>query len=389
MGDKQTFLSLPILRNNKESLKMGKRENLKLCIILMVMLLVLCACGKKENDASGGKTEETSAVFDKEANQISMEITENVRIDAELPVAIPDEAKSYKVKGKQFDIHNAADLLELDIESAEYFKNPTHGGESYSVDGEWNISESKGTLSYIRSDAVWEIINMYQEKLNTAYIDETDSLQSEEDVLFAKEILGKIYQLEENEQLVVTKAIEIVPDVVKKVQQKLYDSGEKFGTGKLDRMFVSDDLLENSKYYLSFSVMTDGIKESEADGYGYRVADSEKMFTPLSITMIVGNHKVNYINIYGARDKEELTEQELISLEEAVDVLKKKYELEIVSSEKVFSEICMEYVFVKAENAGEEDYDIGSLIPYWRFNNLGNGYAERINAMTGDDYEYE
>ena len=369
------------------------KEYLILSIIAISLLLSGCNKLETENNSTINITEiKDIKTIEKDTDYLCEEITDNMKIDIELPNIQPQLGKIYEVSGRKFDLKNIAQILNIDLTDASYYINERTGIEYFESDEGWEISGGKGNFEYYKSEDMYEVVDTikmaYEEELKDFSKQNMAELENDESVIFAQRAIEDIYKPKKNESIVIAKAMKISKEKLQEYQERLVKDGVIVGTGKSDMHFVFDNLAYDNTYYLSFGITIDGIKEADQqDKYGFMLADMDTNTSCLTIDMLVEHNRVIFLYICDAFDKNELSENALISVQDAISVLKDKYELEIIPEKQLISEVYLEYVFI--DDAKSNDEYEGKLIPYWCFNNTTSQCSDRINAITGDDFQYE
>lgn len=150
-------------------------------------------------------------------------------------------------------------------------------------------------------------------------------------------------------------------------------------------------------YYISFTLSHNGIPVfGNADESDVIVANG--MFPPIKsrVEMIIASDGIKYLSIIeGYNAKKESEKKPIISIENAINLLKNKYEMVVLTEKNRVSQIWLEYIPISTETGlvmnpywcfsidmQAQNMDTGEL--FW----LANRKAERFNAFTGMDITY-
>lgn len=190
--------------------------------------------------------------------------------------------------------------------------------------------------------------------------------------------LNQIYPLENEEEFSLQQGIKInMEDIIQK-QKEVGDS---------DMKTMTQDLLGSDAYYLTFTVEKQGIplvSQTEPDF----VSLGENFNTQTTdITIIVDENGIQLLDIDGAYELTEGKNESIIAAQEASAYVAKEYEEQISEDIITFDKVWLEYVFVSGNSL--TDFEQGTLQPYWIFVDSKENVAERINAVTGENFKYE
>ncbi len=278
----------------------------------------------------------------------------------------------------------------MNVKSSKYYEAATNDYISYEdTENKYIGTNQHGYLEFYTVDYAYDLENVITE----AYSSELNNYYEEEYVLDSKdvaesviEIINKVYSPQENETVVLLEGVKVEEEKIIEYEKTLEENGITFGTGKSDYHSVSE-YISDEMYYLNFGIELDGILEERASNSYYNVADANKDVSWVNINVIVDNGEIIFLYMGGLYELEECQSCSVMSVEEALDVLKNKYNLEIINSLQNITKVDIRYVFYD-DFYSDEELD-GYIMPYWCFENTTSNFVDRINAVTGDDFEYE
>ena len=351
----------------------------------MMVSVGLTACSQQENAANDkGAVESNAAVANVtvEGNHVTAEITENVKIDAEIQGQQEASCTIYKATGKEFD----RNLLET------IFWQDTSGlsREEDTEDNTYLVEDTVGGYLGVDSDRIWYQKNdyvqdlstlvqyCYKQKMKNMSEEEKQTLLQENSVQKAVEILNRICPLKEDEKLSITKGTKIdMEDIIQCQNEK----------NMSDIKTMTQELLGENAYYITFSLEKQNIplvSQGEPDF----VSVSESVDTRFAgVTMIVDEQGIQFLDMAGTYELTEERSGSILSVQEAAQAVAKEYTDQISEDKVTFDKVWLEYVWALEDSSA--NLSEGTLQPYWIFVDSEKEWGERINAVTGVNFKYE
>ena len=359
------------------------------CVIITIAGVVACGVQEKGNtgEALGQLQDEQSAMEDgKSENHLSMKIAENVEINAEIENYEIKNCIVYKTTGKEFDLHtmkeifwnDTPDLIQEENEQNGSFQiTDTEGGSLYAEAGRLDYQAKEGM-----ADLLMLVKYCFWNKINNKDARELEALSDQTTVSNAVAQLSRIYMLEDEEEFCLQKGVKIsMTDVIKKQKEMMQNLITRRETQKLTKKYLGKEA-----YYLSFTVEKRGIPIVSGDDSGFCCAEGGSNAQSTSVEIIADEAGIQYLSIRRALALEESKEENIITAREAVQCMRNGYDNYSIKESRTFDNVWLEYAFVP--EASFEDYNKGKLEPYWVFADSENDTAERINAITGDNFRY-
>lgn len=355
------------------------------CIMVSAMGLTACGQQQENSAAEDNKTVESASVtaaVTLEGNHMTGELTENIKIDAQVQGQEITSCTTYNTVGKEFDKNtmeaifweNTSELKsEEDKEDNSYSIEDALGGGAYAY---------LGTLSYNINDSINDLsilaMYCYGNEMREMSMEEKATILQATTVQNAMQKLNQIYPLGEGEEFCLQQGIKInMEDIIK----------EQSDSDMSDMQTMTQDMLGNDAYYLNFAVEKEGILLASQVGPDF-VSVSENLNTQTTgITMIVDENEIKLLSIEGAYELNEGTKEGIITAQEAAGYVAKEYENQISADSITFDKVWLEYVFCSGTSLTE--FSDGTLQPYWVFMDSKENVAERINAITGENFKYE
>lgn len=356
----------------------------------MIVGLVACGIQKKGNDGvtSGQLQNERSAINDGGSKEhLSVKIAENVQINADIENNQLKNCVVYKTIGKEFDIDTMKEIFwndmsdltqEEDKEKGSFQIKDSEGGSLYAKAGslDYEAKEGMADLSILVKYCFWN-------KLNSMDAGKLEALSNEAIVNKAVAQLNQIYILGNEEKFCLQKGVKIsMTDVIKKHKEMTENLETKWETLELTKKYLGKEA-----YYLSFTVEKRGIPMASGNEPGFMLTEGNSNVQTTNVEIIVDEGGIEYLSIRGAFVLEENKEENIITLQEAVQYIKSGYDNQVIEESRTFDNVWLEYAFISA--ASHEDFNKGTLEPYWVFVDSENDIAERINAITGDNFRYK
>lgn len=369
----------------KREVKEMKKRLVILGSCLMMVSVGLTACSQQENAANDKAAVESNAAVANvtvEGNHVTAEITENVKIDAEIQGQQEASCTIYKATGKEFD----RNLLET------IFWQDTSGlsREEDTEDNTYLVEDTVGGYLGVDSDRIWYQKNdyvqdlstlvqyCYKQKMKNMSEEEKQTLLQENSVQKAVEILNRICPLKEDEKLSITKGTKIdMEDIIQFQNEK----------NMSDIKTMTQELLGENAYYITFSLEKQNIplvSQGEPDF----VSVSESVDTRFAgVTMIVDEQGIQFLDMAGTYELTEERSGSILSVQEAAQAVAKEYTDQISEDKVTFDKVWLEYVWALEDSSA--NLSEGTLQPYWIFVDSEKEWGERINAVTGVNFKYE
>lgn len=370
-----------------------------MCIVMTLALSVgLCACtgkGKSVNTQSEPDMETTNDSVN--TSHLKMNPLEHLIIDAEVEKPDYDEYGTYIL---HLSLPATADITDRFFcgTKIETINNDNNSMYLASADGSEFSCNKYGLSFYAPERSKWtEMASIMNYYVDDDYDGATTSLNymTEEEVV---ELVKKtMKECAVDFTLVVTKCICMKHTDLMALQQKLLNDPEKhyddFGKAfKLTGLDSSDDA-----YFVAFSFAYNEIpifSREEVSNVTYSVPNM-LMSNGMGGEMIITDEGIKYMEIMGANFTPTIsTSSKIITVDEAIEKLIEKYDVEILQSDYLYSAIYLEYMPIEKENG--QIY----LTPYWCFD-CGTDYhgqdsnyyrstisSTRFNAVTGENFSY-
>lgn len=350
------------------------------------------ACGVQElrnNGAALGQLQDEQSAMDggKAEDHLSMRIGDNVEINADIENNQVKTCIVYKTTGKEFDIdtvkeifwNDMPDLLQEEDEQKGSFQiTNAEGGSLYAEPGRLEYQEKEGMV-----DLLMLVKYCFWNKINNMDAKKIEALSNQTTVKNAVAQLSQVYILEDEEEFCLQKGVKItMTDVIKKQKEMTENLITQSETQKLTKRYLGKDA-----YYLSFIVEKQGIPMASDNEPGFLTAEGNPNVQATNVEIIVDENGIQYLSIQGAFVLEENKEENIITAQEAVQYIKNGYDDQIIEESRTFDNVWLEYAFVSTTSF--EDYHKGTLEPYWVFVDSENDIAERINAITGDNFRFQ
>lgn len=385
----------------------------------IVSIISFTACGTKKQDSSSNSThndteesynakinERNDTSEDQETNHLSMDVTDNMIIDADVENENVSQSMIYQTASKEFDVNKVKQLFFP--ENAEV--NVSKNGETTGIvsnDGARLIIRASD-ITYSRSDNVWDleafIMQAHYSELDygTPHEQELEAIEQEPIVQNVEKNLNEICELGEGEELSLKAGVKVDTDTILKIQEQQKEELENKGVyqSEIESGFLNEldkDWEANECYYLSFILKKNSIPLTNSNEPSISYTSENTFTQETDLEVIVDANGIQLLYITGIFDLKETSKAKILSVQDAALLLKKKYNLEIITGDRVVDKIWLEYLFVS--DASTEELDEGTLEPYWCFqikvtdeDEDGEDVSyigDRFNAVTGDDFEYE
>ncbi|MBX4262784.1 hypothetical protein KTC96_23280 (plasmid) [Clostridium estertheticum] len=320
----------------------------------------------------------------------------NLKVDATVDASDVKNIPTLQVTGKVFDKNK---LLNMFFGSKAIKEKEEGGQSSFTVNNKnLRIPEEPGSFNFITplGDYITSIVNEEGE-VNKFKLKELDFMTKSKatkqvtDMLktidITPHISPKIYALDYN-------TLQKEQDVLMK--DKTYKEFVDLGKTKIKDKWTKDD----ECYYMVFKIDMNGILCYDSH---YEMQSLDSMVSGSEVMVIISKNGIESFNINGLiynQKKSKVNTSPLISMQQAVESLKKKYSNVILTDEMMVTDISMVYLPVitsvgTTSNAGVSSNRQIEMVPCWYFNinatvNM-QGMVEnmpievRINAITGKE----
>ncbi|RDY33218.1 hypothetical protein CG710_001460 [Lachnotalea glycerini] len=401
--------------------KLKRYKQWMLAGYLIVSVISFTACGTQEQDSSSNsvqngtmandnaninESERTNTSESQKPNHLSMNVTDHMVIDADIENETVEQSMIYQTSPKEFDLDKVKQLFFTDNGELNISKN----GQSTIIESTNGalLMMGDGGLTYTISENIWDlekyIKQAYYSELDygTPHEQELNAVEQESIVQNVEKNLNEICGLEEGEELSLKAGVSVDTDTILKMQeqQKEYLENEGAYQGEVECGLFNElgkDWEANECYYLSFIIKKNGIPLTNSNEPSISKRDENAITEKTNLEVIVDENGIQLLYITGIFDLKETSEAKIMSVQDAASLLKKKYNLEIITGDCVVDKIWLEYLFV--QDSSTQEADEGTLEPYWCFQIKEieeyegvediSYEGERFHAVTGEDFEYE
>ncbi len=358
------------------------------CVIITIAGVVACGVQEKGNTGIAlGQLQDEQSVMDDAGEHLSIKIAENVEIDAEIENNQIKNCIIYKTTGKEFDIDTMKDIFWNDTSDVIQEEGEQNGSFQIMDTAGGSLFAEAGRLDFQAKEGMADLLMLvkycFWNKINNMDAEKLQALSNETTVRNAVEQLSRVYLLEDEEEFCLQKGVKIsMTDVIKKQKEMTENLITQWETQKLSKKYLGEEA-----YYLAFTVEKRGIPMASGNEPGFLLVEENPNVQTTNVETIVDETGIKYLSIRGAFALEEEKEETILSAQQAVQYIKREYDNQVIGENRTFDNVWLEYAFVSS--ASFEDYNKGTLEPYWVFVDSENDIAERINAITGDNFRYQ
>lgn len=380
-----------------------------LAFLLTAVLATLCACGEAQktptnSDEPQGAETISPAQESRQPQTIHMSETlcDGLAIDADVPVqeglALPTYQADY------FRI-SAADAVSLLAGGSKVKTEEPHhydpNGFNLVLESGAQIFHANGILTYYsetedRDREIADLLSRYGETHGEEEVHTLSFMPPDEAVSKASALICELDVIGEPalDAIIGLSGAEIMA-----WQNELMTDGSYSWWADIGKTNVLDDLTsEDDAYYISFYFTYRDIPVFDQDREpGISSASDSFLPNSMKANVLITPKGVRYFKVENTLSTQgDISEaQSIISVQEALKKLCEEQENTITFGTRLITEVWLEYIPIRAENAVE---GIGPFIlkPYWCFGTVdaesGGEHiidADRINAVTGDDLAYE
>ena len=365
----------------------------KIILIQIVMIvLLLTSCTQKSNT-------EISHLDINDANKqlyLNCEISDFFYCEAEVYNPPFDQSNTITLKYANFD---RQDILSIFFDDMDYEIKTTVSGFVINADSMPNAYSVPECLVYTANNKVDNIVKMLDCCDHSLLTDEKsfNFMSAEEAIELGKNVINSMGTFGE---AFVNEIISLDYNELNRVKSVLNSDDDYQYLKSINK--VSEDIYnsgEDNLYYIKYGLSYEGMNIFfPNDDYEQIVTSLEPWLLPrkIYVEIIITSEGIQYFKmnmplIFIAQYEK----AKLITVDEALDKLKEKYDLVILTEEYVIDKIWMEYLPIIDPTDKTVDATI-YLTPYWCFKiqhaneeDIPNKYkVERINAWTGGDLAY-
>lgn len=382
----------------------------------------LCSCSTKTPDVSADDTSQPNTSFSDSSESsgfvedmskqesdieappfstvyLNKELTEGMTVNSKVSVPNFNECTIYRTEGKKANLDVAKRLFWMDSDNISYEYNEDSAIESLSSEDGKELTNGNNLFSYYSSESTWAFYSLVQNCYGgnpwtkphiTMSEDEKASFENHPMIKNAVKQVEELYTLSDKLSFTIEQCYEIKPEKLLTMLEKLKGTGELTDMKTGDEYEFSGDEWEEA-YYLYLGLNLDGIPCASGNEPSFQCSNPDAVTVSSYVEVIVTSNGIEYLNARGIFDIVADSSSELLSVESAMEHITKKYSDEILSEERTINDIWLEYVFV--HDPSDFYGVVGEFVPHWCFQNVQmrdvNIYeADRISAVTGDDFEY-
>lgn len=390
-----------------------KKKNQKIaifpCLLLAGLILTLSACGKisapkqsegnetgtgvsssseaQSNIQSGGKTQ-----------HIKKELDTNLTVDADVILPSKSAYSTYSMGYQSFTPKELAAIFPAGDPGKAIVDTTTGGGLYISIPDNGSILANRAITSFVvntRASTINSLIAEFGGSLeNPPSLSKELSFMTRDDAI--KKATGFLQALKlPCEPTTKPMVAAITGEELNEYQERLLkNSGYKDSpkTKILKDLSEKDDV-----YYLQFRFMKEGLpvySTLEEPNISMRQQDAFSPF-PMVAKIAITAQGVQYLDVQQALslNGKPSAPTPVLSLDEALECLKKSQADIILTQPHIVKKIWMEYISIQNADTKFENASY-TLTPYWCFQidvvsgNDTSVQAERYNALTGKDLAY-
>ena len=370
---------------------------LALCAILISACLIGCGKQESEDDNTTDGITETVASTELAAPQvqhITQEICDNLTIDADAVIPAKTQYGTYTLK--MVDCNPERLFSIFDPNGTGNYETADHSSPGYPY---YVYTKTDGRKIVVQDNIIqYSSYNIdmgdhpMQEVANLMYYYTQEHPNAElHDLSFMTVAEMEVYGRNVLTELGIAWDMELTQCVTLSGQEILDFQSEMFTDSSYTEFGTPMTLKEaEDTCYMVFSFSCDGLPLLGSDEPKVKSAVS-MMPTPSAKAVLMFNaNGIQDCTVFFPCVVEPISEQQtVLSVDEAIAVLKAKYDLEILFGSDVITDIWMEYIPVMRDQNW-------ALVPYWCFVSTeeermdvpGYGSADRFNAITGEDLTY-
>ena len=348
-----------------------------------ILALGLMGCEKPENPILE-ETQESQAIQQQENRRLFLELDENNRIDAEIPALSRMELAVYHLSMPDLTPEQLFGVfLPENSEGISRNSECSPGTLTYKKDSgaELHIDPFYSQLSFTADpEAAYSSGQESETASLLYYYSQAHPQAPAKDLSFMTAV-----QMQETAKRIVTRlGVGYEPEIscvvtlsgqeILDFQHEMYQDPSYTEMGSPYHLTEAEDAC-----YLEIVFSIDGSPIYRPGEQMVSFTDGVMPPCPVSASLFMTEEGIRHFNMMYACTAEPAQVYKIISPEEAAQTIKKKYEQQIHFGEIIFDTVYLEYMPVPKR-------DGYVLQPYWCFDSPD--YAERINAITGEDISY-
>ena len=327
---------------------------------------------------------------------LNMDIVNNVVVNADIENNAISQCPLYKTLAKEFSKDKAEEIL-LENDNITNEENNEHTGNVIlTTENGAQLMLGPGMINYTSNNTMWDMYGLIQSTYESEFSSKT-KMKDEIDTSACHEIennvrkkLEIIYDVESDESLQLISCISVDINSLTENQNNNEALEEDIKSGHSNAIKSQNGDL----YYFNYTIERNGILYLSCNEPQIEKQDDNAITQKTSIQVIVNNGKIDFLYITGAFAVEKISDEDIMTAESGKKFLENKYGTIIVTENYLVDRVWLEYIFV--HNPKSNDLYEGTLEPYWCYqvkatDSEGNFYykADRMNAINGEDFEYE
>lgn len=366
------------------------KRNIAIILALCTVLLYGCGMTEMQSDNIG---------INIIGNSINAEVSENFRFDASVADGELSECKKYNAETSAINADAAVKMLIGGRSVIEHNRNENNGAEWFNTsDGAQLMITNLGT-TYTGNGEMWNyynlITNVYSKDLDFS-VDHSNIIDEYSKVGIVRQTTEDIEQLlnlSDEQTLTLITAVKVNHEELIKAQDKMIADDALPDDIRSGESTAVNKSLGEECYFLQYGITIDSIPIAGICEADISAADGVDTIQS-AVEVIVSEHGIEFLYTQGKLKIDANGSVNIISANEAIEIIAEQYSNLVLPCECICDRIWLEYMFVQ-EPGSEYDAMTGMLCPYWCFqirqtNKDGVHYtAERINAVTGENFLYE
>ena len=377
-----------------------KRKFIRILAFILVCTLCLPRCGSNEESSTLSSTTAATSAANTEKpgtlypEHIAQEICENLSIDAYAVIPAKMQYSTYTLKMVDctperlfsiFDPNGAGSYETVDRSSPGYPYYVYTKSDGRKIVVQDNIIQYSSYNIDMGDHPMQEVANLmyyYTQEHPNAELHDLSFMTVAEMEVYGRNVLT---------ELGIAWDMELTQCVTLSGQEILDFQSEMFTDSSYTEFGIPMTLKEaEDTCYMVFSFSYDGVPLLGRDEPSVSSYASMAPTPAAYAALMINANGIQDCEVFFPCSLEPVSEpQTILSVEEAIAVLKTKYDLEIIFGSQVITSIWMEYIPVMRDQNW-------ALVPYWCFVSTdeelmdvpGYGSADRFNAITGEDLAY-
>ncbi len=380
-----------------------------LCLLLAGLVLTFSACGKTPESAqSGGNETSTSVSSSSEAQSniqsggktqhIKKGLDTNLTVDADVILPSKSAYSTYSMGYQSFSPKELTTIFPAGDPGKVIVDTTTGGGLYITIADDGSILANRATTSFVANKRASAINSLVAEFGGS--LEKTPSLSKELSFMTRTDAIKKGTGFLQALKLPCEPTMEPMIAAITGKELNEYQERLLKNSGYKDspKTKVLKDLSEKDDvYYLQFRFMKEGLPVYSAldePNISVRQQDAFSPF-PMAAKIAITAQGLQYLDVQQSLslNGKPSAPMPVISLEEALECLKKSQADIILTEPHIVKKIWMEYISIQNPDTKYENAAY-TLTPYWCFQiDVVNGSdtnteAERYNALTGKDLAY-